>query len=181
MNHIRNNKGISLLEVLVVIAIIGVMSGGVVMTFHMVHTIKPSSCAKSIDSCLEEVKSEAMSKGTPPYLVLYQSEDSEHPGYYAARTTSLETYTKQPEYDTKVSDKDVMIEVTLTDKTVIDIAKNDVLITFDRAAGSVKECYVATKGNVPERRKPPELIRITGGGRESSIHIVAETGKHFVE
>lgn len=181
MKKSYNDKGISLIEVLIVVVIIGVMTGAVTMTFSIVHSRNPSNCISNIDSLLEEVKSEAMSKERPPYLVIYQSSDEAYPGYYAAKTTSLASYTEQPQSDTKIGTNRIKLQITLSDHSVIDIAEKEVFITFDRASGSMKNCSVAVKGTVPVEVSTPEQIAATGGGRESTIRIIAETGKHFIE
>lgn len=183
MKSIRNDQGLSLVELIVVIAILGVVTTITAMSFNVVNRTNSGAAADTIDSYLEKVKSETMSKDSMCYLVLYKSKEKRYPGYYVGSTTkeAIPTYEETPKTDQRVSKKDAVIEVILCDGTTIDVENEDVFITFDRASGAVKTCFSGKNGKALTEKEVPQAIQITSGSRKSTIHLVKETGKHYVE
>ena len=78
----KSNKGVTIIELIVVIAILGVLIGGVALTFRIVNSADIKGCTQTIDSSLEKVKNECMSKIDQSFLVLYKSTDNDYTGYY---------------------------------------------------------------------------------------------------
>lgn len=173
-----NNKGISLIEVIIIVAVMGIMTGGIVLTFSIVNSVNTKGTAESVDSALEKVKTESMSKEKQTYLVIYKSSDASYEGYYMTSTTDKDTFIKTPETNKKIAAKNLSFVVNLSDGTSVDIASNCIFISFDRASGAFGSCFV---GDALIEHSGPKSIVISGGGRTNSIQCIPETGKHFVE
>lgn len=175
------NKGVTLIELIVVIAILGIVAGGIALTFSIVNSADIQGCTQSIDTTLEETKNECMSKTEQTCMVLYKSSDVNHTGYYIGRVpiSALTTYTPTPETDTKVGGNKIQITVTLVSSGTIDVSSNAVYFTFDRGSGAFAPMYK----DVPavSTGDYPAAITITNGSKTSVINCVQATGKHFVE
>lgn len=175
------NKGITLVELIVVIAILGIFAGGVALTFSIVNSADVTGCANTIDSALEKTKNECMTKEKPRYMVLYKSTDPEHSGYYVGSVETLEVagYTPNPDTETKVGGVRVEITVTLESGTTIDVGNEAVYFTFDRGTGAFMNVYKGIPAT--DSTQCPASITVTNGKRTAVIQCVQATGKHFIE
>ncbi len=177
----EKNKGVTLIELIIVIAIIGILLGGIALSFSILNSADIQGCAQTLDSSLEKTKNECMTKAEQQYMVLYKSTDPDYSGYYVGSVTEadLATYTYAPENDRKVGSAKIQISVTLDSRTVIDVASNPVFIAFDRGTGAFKN--IVTGIPPYSTGKYPVCITVTNGARNSIINCVQATGKHFVE
>lgn len=175
------NKGITLVEIIIVVAIIGIFAGGVALTFSIVNSADVTGCTQSIDSTLEKTKNECMTKANARYMVLYKSTDPDHSGFYvgSVQSNALASFTPNPDADTKVGGAKLQITVTPESGPPIDVASNAVYFTFDRSSGAFKNVYKGIPAT--DALKCPASITVTNGSRTSVIHCVQATGKHFIE
>ncbi len=175
------NKGITLIELIVVIAILGILTGGIVLAFSIVRSADVQGCTQTLDTSLEKTKNECMTQMEQNFLVLYKSSDSNHAGYYLGNVTKsdLATYSLTPEKDNKICSDAIQISVTLQTGTTIDVSTTPVYFTFDRATGAFEYLYT---GNIPTSvSEYPTAITITNGTKTGIINLVQATGKHFIE
>ena len=168
-----NNKGATLMEMIVIIAIIGIMSSVLVMSFNVVYKQKTSSCAESIDSYLDRIRLETMSKAEGRYMVLYKTDT----GTYMASSTDPATFAEDVSRDELVADKNVQIEFKLSNSSsYIKVAEGRrFYLTFDRMTGGFGREYISSEY--------VDCIRISLGGLQSEkvIRLVTDTGKHYIE
>ena len=84
-----NNKGFSLIELIVAVLIVGILSGGALAAFSSVREAKSESAAKTLASVLKQARQKAMAvdnvtqadRTTKVYVEIYQSTDDGQ--YYA--------------------------------------------------------------------------------------------------
>lgn len=67
-----NNKGFSLVELLIVMAILGIVGSGVFMGFNVIHNANVNNSAGIINSYLSAVRMNNMSKVQSQYLHIYR-------------------------------------------------------------------------------------------------------------
>ncbi len=142
-----NNKGYSMVEMIIVIAIIAVLGGLGMLTMNIVYTAKANSVVNNVKSQLSSLKTMTEAKSADTAMALYYDKTEEM--YVAEFGTYDLSASKFTGSDNKVkfSDRAViyyMAEGATTERVVgekgdsgYDFAKA-VLIMFNKADGSVR-------------------------------------------
>lgn len=152
-----DDKGFSLVELIIVIAVASILVGGTFYGVNYIESANAKKCANSINSGISYAKSQTMSKAKPIHMFLY--------GYSGGY------YIKYSEDDTIALDTDAK-EITANRVTIVfddgTILGDGVIkkISFNRKDGSVAE--------------GPKTISLDGSG-SYAITLVHSTGKHFIE
>ena len=161
----KNNQGFSLVELIVVIALMAILVGGVLGYVGTYGSAKVKNCAKEIESHFSETKVCAMSK-SQAYMIVY----ADNTGVYVK---SVQGSNSEIE---KVGDKGLSVSYRnertgSTYTTVGTTEANGLKIEFDRASGANKKmadgkyCYA---------------IRITNGTSTYEVVIEPITGKSSI-
>lgn len=154
----RSRDGFSLIELIIVIALMALLTGGVTLSYRLIRSADTKGTAYDIDSALTDLKSKNMAANKLLYLHLYRYE-----GAYYIDYTESESYTPDGN-GTEIGDSEVTITCDGTaladgDEVTIGIQKKDGAFS----AG-------------------PEEIRVTDDGVTGYIvYLVRDTGSHFVE
>lgn len=170
-----------MVELLVIVAILGIVSGGIAYSYGLVNSANAEKATQSISGALEKVRIETMSKSKQSYLVLYKSNLESYEGYYIASTTDLSSFVQEPKKHTKIANQRMFIEVTLTDGVVVKVETTPIYISFDRSTGAFIDCYSGSDVLALESKKPPASIKVYGNGKERVITCITTTGKHYME
>ncbi len=166
----KNDKGYTLVELVVVIAIMVVMTGVVSFSLSIVFNEDAQRAVALIDDELTETKMLSMSKAENFVMTVYTSSTNPSANYI------MITKNGSP-YKRVDIDKDVFISVKQGASQVINPGEN-IVIEFNKSTGSVTdfsglgitdELYeitaVAQKGNKPEAK----------------VSLITNTGRHFIE
>lgn len=168
----RDNKGYSLVELVVVIAIMTILAGVVTVSIRSVFGTEAKQCAANMQSQINNTKQMTMAKSRVD-LKIYVGTDGAYYAdmqVYAANQTDIESTTT-----TKLGKKSVKVEYT-TDSYMADnsfntlTSTNPFVIEFDRSSGALKNPSACVRG-----------IRITKGNHVKKITIYPETGKVKLE
>ena len=168
----HRNKGFSLIELVVVIAILGIAAGLVVGSLNVVHVQNMRSCASEIDALLSKTKICAMSRAGNVYLVLRQTSDGVYADYYEGGVL------RQTD---KVGKSTVI--VVWNDGTEHDLGDGPLCLTFDRGTGAFEPLSVSfgyaglTYGGGGDYC---DSVTVSSGGRSTRIELTPVTGKHLV-
>lgn len=170
----RNNKGFTLIELIVVVVIIGVLATVAGLTVATVNATSAKKAAAQINSYISAVRTDCMARAGNPYAVLYV-EDGVVKGDYI-------------EYGTDAAKKTVETTV-VTDRRVT--------VTYDTGSGSGAASLPSSAETGMELKfarstgklvKPEDsvdsgtlTISITGGGRTYTITVLAATGNHEID
>lgn len=159
---LRNQNGITLVEIIIVIAIVGILASTAVMMIGHLHYADTQKVVKTLDSSLNELQVKTMSKTGDYYMYVYHLSD----GYYVqilSENLSAFDASRLTTDGKKLSNN------------TISICQDGVELPEDgymKIAYTKQATFDTTNTNV-------QTIRIEGVP-EYSIQLVYDTGKHFV-
>lgn len=166
----RNNKGYTLIELIVVIAILTVLTGIVSIGITRILNTKAVQCAKNMESLINKVRINSM--GRKAVTVEFYQDSSD--GRYYAKTVTDMGYGKGTKEDTEFIGKSgITVQYTIggTVKTLSDT--DTFTLQFDRSSGSLKPSSVTNNTN--DYVSKIEILK--GTNVIKTITIYQETGK----
>lgn len=164
---LRNQNGITLVEIIIVIAIVGILASTAVMMIGHLHYADTQKVVKTLDSSLNELQVKTMSKTGDYYMYVYHLSD----GYYVQILSENILSENLSAFDASRLTTDGK---KLSNNT-ISICQDGVELPEDgymKIAYTKQATFDTTNTNV-------QTIRIDGVP-EYSIQLVYDTGKHFV-
>ena len=181
----RNQKGFSLVELIVVLAIMSVLTTVGLLSFSLVTGQSVRSCASDLESFISQTRIQAMSRADAS-LAIYVKND----GVYATLTASSNG--TEFEIDTqKIGKSSITVKYTTDDGQTYtlqplsgdkptDAEKEDLnktlVLGFDRSSGAFKQLLWWSGGTVNCTE-----IRLEGGSSPIKIILVPQTGKYYTE
>jgi len=190
----QNNKGLSLVELIVVIALMAVLIGIGGFSFTLLFGTQAKACAQNVSAKLNETKTGCMSRYDETMMLAYRyatdpDDAITSDGYYTENAVS--TINKSGNVVSasgsteirKMGSSRVVIEVYMTGMSgpfnLSEGSGNSITISFDRASGAYEET-VAIVGGVTHMGYI-EKITFQSGLRTYTITMVPETGKHTLQ
>lgn len=158
----EDNRGFSLVEIIVIIGIIAVVSAGSISLFGYLSSKDVKKCASAINSCISTAKTHSMKDVDTESMFLYK-----YQGEYYVKYDKLPSVSKNADGE-KVGGSNMTVSFTNTAgvSTVLTDGTEPVRISFSRKDGHF------TAG--------PQSILVSCDGVSKEIYLVTETGKHFV-
>ncbi len=181
----KDNKGFSLVEILVAIAIIGIVTAGSALSINMVSRANVDKGMQLVDSTMDKLKTECLSKAAPTYMYIYQdTTDEGDDDYFMKVSKTLHTTVSGVIGDSaeaeqiEISNVDMYYATDVTESGVTagnhSIRGNTfVAITYNKSDSSVV-CF--QNGSV--RLKHLIRIEADGADKKAVVTIAYETGKH---
>lgn len=165
---LRDQNGITLVEIIIVIAIIGILASTSVMMIGHLHYADTQKVVKTLDSSLDALQVKTMSKTGNYYMYVYRLDNSFYmrilpddiSGFDTTKFTkdgtrlcnsTITIYGKKAGASSEVTDKSYVIKVAYTKSAL-----------FDSASTNVDEIYI-------------------DGVPDYTLKLVMDTGKHFVQ
>lgn len=172
----RNNKGFSLVELILVMAILAILT---VVTYNNISYLSyanAKSCSQKINSTLERGRQFAMSKKDTPSYFLYKYNDSI---YYKIAATDTITVDAN---GVKLGNEELnLYYTTLNDTSEIKINNGDCMkIEFKKSSGGLKPLPKINPLDA-DNFYDAIVLKNTDGVTRYIIHIISITGKHYVE
>lgn len=157
----NRKKGFSMIELILVIAIMGIITASTSIGFSYLKAGNVKSAAKNIDSTLSKLKLDTMSMANKPKMYLYKKGSD----YYMLCTAKAFDYNNIDSYDgQQIANENVKIVVDGNElNTYVEIAFKKGSGAFLTAPSSLYVCKSDNKG-----------LRY-------KIVLVRETGKHYIE
>lgn len=174
----KDDRGLSLIELVVVIAIMAVVATGMVVGVYSSATWKSKKAVEQIDQALSETRVQALSKTNAWMEIKYQGEHYVLMTSYAA--------------DVILDGKFTLTYHTREDKTEADAKDIPLILTYDRSSGAFSGVKASVSTSADETTYQSryaadgitvlycDRITITQGSREWNITLSPETGKHTV-
>ena len=160
---VKNNKGFSLVEFIVVIGIIAIVTSAAFYGFGYLSMADCKKCASRINSGLSTARSQTMKNVQPVHMFLYR-----YDGDYYIKYDENDTITKDTDAE-KIGNGKVTVTVNAiggTSSTILQDGSDPVKITISRKDGH----YISG----------PQSITVSADGVTKEIYLVTDTGKHFV-
>ncbi|MGN0377925.1 MAG: type II secretion system protein [Suilimivivens sp.] len=153
-----NNKGVTLIEILVVVAIMSIAVGGAGIGISLAYSRDAEKCAKTINAALENTRMMSMSEKGNFTMELDMENNM--------------LYIRSSEESDPVYEEDLQSRVTIT--VPADLSATSVTVQFDKSTGKVLSMSSESNG----------ILRITSennNGKKATVVLVKGTGKHYVE
>ena len=158
METAYGNKGLSLVEILVVVAIMSIMVGGASVSVSLAYSRDAEKCAKTIDTAMENARMLSLSeKGTFTLEV---------------DMVGNKLYIHSSESAVPVLEEDLQKRVSIYVPGQASV--NNVTVQFDKSTGKVVNMTGEDNG----------ILRITSENntrKKATVVLVKGTGKHYVE
>ena len=157
----NRKKGFSMIELILVIAIMGILTASTSIGFSYMKAGNVKSTAKNIDSTLSKLRMDTMSMANKPKMYIYKKGTS----YYMICTAKTFDYNNADSYNGQK------------------IANNNVKITADGKEITTYLEIAFKKGNGAFLNAPSSLYvsKSDNAGLRYKIVMVKETGKHYIE
>ncbi|MCH5265666.1 MAG: prepilin-type N-terminal cleavage/methylation domain-containing protein [Lachnospiraceae bacterium] len=156
----KNKQGFSLVELIIVIAIMAILTGLMGLGFGYLRTADSKGVAYGINSGLSDLKSRTMAKSEAVYMHLVERDGN----YYLNYTDSEDALSESEGLGEKIGSSAVEVKCDGTELP----AEGDVCFAIRRKDGAF------TKG--------PEKIEVTAtNGSKYIVYLVKSTGRHYVE
>jgi prepilin-type N-terminal cleavage/methylation domain-containing protein len=169
----KNNQGFTLIELIIVIIIVGVLSAGTVLGADILGFGSARSTVNRINTMLDEVQIENMTKNKSYYLIVYQQNGDYYlrveAGTQVISREKLEL--KRGEITYRESDSSTTYLVSETAVEGRD-TMSKVEVSFQKDTGGIKE----NRGN-----EIITQIGVSSAGSSYTIYLVEATGKHYIE
>ena len=163
----KHTKGFSMIELIIVVAIIGIFTGLASIGFGYIQSGNIRSAAQTLNSTLTQLKYDAMSKENKQYMYIYQAGN----GYYFmcsdkdASSLSFTTSNGQLLCNTNC---------TITVDGGTSIGTTPMKIAYKKGSGG----FDTSKSTITQ---DITIKSSDGTGSYYVVHLVTETGKHYVE
>ena len=166
------NKGYTLIELIVVVAILGSLFGISTISLTAVSSGQAKKCAGEIDALISRCKVGAMSREGDVYLRLYIAGGSVHGAYY--ENGALVS-------DDELSSKALSVSYETDDGMSYSLEDMPLSLSFHRSTGAFMALndvpglhYLYSEGASCVR------IDVSGGSRTISLTLVPPTGSHEI-
>lgn len=163
----KNNKGFSLVEMIIIIAIMVIVTVGASVAALNWRGSYLSDCVKKIDSGLAAAKVDCMSKETGSLVIRY---DSSEELYYMQ--------VSEEEEEQLGDDKIKIYYKTSASSNYVEITEsNEITLSFYRATGGFKEKEINGAGT----KIYFDNLKVVRAGKEVKIKLEKDTGNYYIE
>lgn len=166
----KNNKGFSIIELIIVIAIISVLTGLSIVGIGYIYTSNVKSSVHKLDASIQKIQSYTLAKsngGRDVGLIIKQKTED---GCYYAELKGI-----GGQHDEKIGGKALKIECYVNGSSKVVSDTNPFELYFDRATGGL---LPQTNGGNDYCEK---IVITSHGGNECTIKISKLTGRTEVE
>lgn len=169
----KNNKGYSLIELVVIVAIIAVLAGGTMISVQLINGYYAKECAKNLESQINKVQILNMARKTTE---LEFGQDTQ--GYYYAQITENKGTPQEHIEKKQIGRKSLKITYSMdsTDSNEFELkyglATNPICVKFKRTTGEL-----LTKDGSDDIGFHRVWIRQSAGGRCYTVTVNTLTGK----
>lgn len=167
----RNNKGFTMIEIIVTLAIMAIVTAGAISMFSWISRNKIRSMAGDVNTAIGDTRSRTLSKGGTFELII-KKESDDYVAIIKNVTTSGTTTEKK-----KISDYGTISVESGTYKVG---SGCELHISFNKSDGSIKEMAVYSSETAKTCDFNGEIL-FEYSNLSKKIKLVKLTGKHYLE
>lgn len=172
----KENKGTTLIEIIVVVTILSILAGGSISGINYIKHANTKKCAYRINDELYKVRLQAVSQLVRPYLYIYQYKGS----YYMTTDTATPTADLLDDSGTLLGNNQLALyyqtNLSAVDHVIGDFTSGNYMkISFSKDTGGV------TVNSSDSSYYNKILIKDSKGTLRYTIHLIQSTGKHYIE
>ncbi len=168
----KKNAGFSLVELIVVVAIISVLITAVAITFSVVGKANAKSYATTLKQAIASARSDTMGRVQNTYELIITGNDDETVDVRIGETGSKK----------KIGEKDIPVEL-YSDGALVKMVPGRVFrMRFSKSDGHVT--YMHFDGGAIDAFDSPGELQIQCGsnsGKHYTVHVVKQTGKVYMD
>lgn len=164
----NRTKGLSMIELIIVISIIGLMTGFATIGLGYVQSGNIRSAAMSIDSSLSQLKYDAMSKEEMPFMYIYKANGKY---YMYCSKTEVAASALTAANGSQLCNSNC--QITFNGGTTVD-SGSYIKIAYKKSGG------LSSKSNLSSNISDITVSKANGSGKSYKITIYKETGKHTI-
>lgn len=161
-----NQKGMTLVEIILVFAIVGIMAGSAFLIIGHLRYADTEKAARAIDSALDKLQVETMSKSGSRYLYIYHLGNGCYMKVLSEDLTTFDS-SKLDNSGKRLANNTVEIYMDSEDSAHKVDGTTFIKVTYTKAL-----TFDSTNTNVSNI--------IVKGGPTYKIQLVTDTGKHFL-
>lgn len=177
-----DHRGFSLVELILVIAIIGIMAGGASMGINYLVFANEKKAIINIDSTISEVRMEDMSKAKSDKPYLYLASDGAAVYMQVSTQPAITTFVMSPEWQKVLASGKKLYYKVKGDTNNYELgnvasgAREVIRISFSKILGS----FQPDDSDGTNSLTYESIWTMKGAATGSSIDFIIPTGKHFV-
>lgn len=160
----NKNKGFSVIEMIVTVAVLAIIGTGTITLLSRIGYANTMKAANKIDSLMDKVRIETMSKEQKQYLYLYNMEDVI---YMKVSTEQNSELAVLDDMTGEKIGKNIVIYYKSPSEVEKVLEEESLCISFERSSGAFSSDY--------------ETIKFVSSGKTAMITFVKETGRHWLE
>lgn len=166
-------KGFSMIELIIVVAIIGIFTALAGMGFGYLKSGNVKAAARNIDATLTKLKLDTMKQNKQPVMYIYKK-GSDYYMYCTANSFTVPHGTGDAAVGQKIGNHNVKISAVVGSTTTeLNNNGDNIQIKFNKGSGTFISDY--THIYVTERTESGSKSGIT-----YDVEMIKETGKHFI-
>lgn len=196
MNKRINNKGFSLVELIVAVLILGIVSGGAIMGFSVVYNARVSAASKIVMSQMKKARSTAMSLEnsnintdgtTAVYLELLVKNNDVYADIYSSDGTSSKLLSSEKVSNDKIKYTLCNHVSTMATPLVIGDGSSNydiVRIYYKKGTGGISVIYSYKADGTHESSQSPlafDELNLEGSTDSEKIILVSVTGRSYLD
>lgn len=164
MTKSRNEKGFTLIELIIVISILAIISSGIAYLVTTISYMDPFKAATMLNHTMEKVCIESMSKTEKSYLYIYNKDEAIY--YKVSSNSDAERAGLDVESGTKLG-KGINVYYTEIDGVETKLEDDGTIcVYFTKSSGAFASDI--------------EYIRCTARGKQATLFCVKETGRRMI-
>lgn len=166
----QNNRGFTLVELMVVIAVMAVLAGMATLSLSTVFSTAARQSANEASALISKCRIGCMSRAEAVYLEFYIDDRGRAHGVYHEGTA---------EEDETLSSREVSVGYALETNSGDVEGAAHLFVSFDRATGRLCDFGTALDGTV--RSTENAVLTFSAGGSAYTVTIDALTGTHTLK
>ncbi len=181
----RDNKGFSLIEIIVVLCIAALLVSGTAISIRSLHYADAQYCVKDLNSALYTLRTNTLSQGElHHYLVIEWDNTKQEYNLILARSSDeITNNTEWVSAKTKTEGESATLKISLHKKLasrLITISYSTNKTSFSEIRNANSVILISYKADSGAFESGYKQIRVTSNNNSSTLFMVTSTGNHYI-